>query len=114
MNRIKELRKRDGLTLKELAARLGVTESTAQRYESGYIRNMSYETVVTLANIFAESPGYIMGWENAPQVMADDIADIEREIIRAYRRAPDSRREAVRALLGVVESREKTSVSSAG
>ena len=114
MNRIKELRKRDGLTLKELAARIGVTESTAQRYESGHIKNMNYETVVALSNIFVESPGYIMGWEDAPQILADDITDLERDIIRAYRRSPESRREAVRALLGVVEDGKKLSASSAG
>lgn len=64
-NRINQLRKEKGLTLLELANRLGVTESTVQRYESGNIKNLKYETIIDLSEIFECSPGYLMGWENS-------------------------------------------------
>lgn len=61
--RIKELRLKNKLTLLEVANALGVSEATAQRYESGEIKNLKYDTIVALANLFNVSPGYLMGWE---------------------------------------------------
>nr|DAO76612.1 MAG TPA: helix-turn-helix domain protein [Caudoviricetes sp.] len=60
---IKQLRAANGLTLKELAEKLGVKEATAQRYESGEIKNIKYETIIKLSEIFGCSPAVIMGWE---------------------------------------------------
>ena len=48
-HRLRELRKERGLTLLQVAEKLGVTESTVQRYESGNIKNLKYETMVELA-----------------------------------------------------------------
>ena len=62
--RIKELRLKNKLTLLEVANALGVSEATAQRYESGEIKNLKYDTIVALANLFKVSPGYLMGWES--------------------------------------------------
>ena len=61
--RIKELRLKQNMTLLELANKLGVSEGTVQRYESGNIRNLKYDTIVSLANIFGCTPAYLMGWE---------------------------------------------------
>ncbi len=61
--RIKELRLKNKLTLLEVANALGVSEATAQRYESGEIRNLKYDTIVALADLFNVSPGYLMGWD---------------------------------------------------
>lgn len=63
--RIKERRLALGMTLLEVAARLGVKEATMQRYESGEIKNIKHETIVKLAEIFHCSPAYLMGWEAA-------------------------------------------------
>lgn len=53
------------MTLLQLAKRIGVSESTVQRYESGNIKNLKYETMITLSNIFGCSPQYLMGWDDA-------------------------------------------------
>lgn len=60
--RIKEMRIRRGLTLLEVAERIGVKEATVQRYESGSIKNIKHETICKLAEVFACDPGYLMGW----------------------------------------------------
>ena len=62
-NRIREIRKSKGMTLLQLAERLGVSESTVQRYESGNIKNLKYETMTDLSIIFNCSPSYLMGWD---------------------------------------------------
>lgn len=86
-NRIREIRKSKGMTLFQLAEKLGVSESTVQRYESGNIRNLKYETMTDLAIIFDCSPSYVMGWENPTEtnihidikITDDEIERIKRE-----------------------------------
>ena len=61
--RIKKCRLERGMTLLEVANALGVREATAQRYESGEIKNLKQATVLEMAKIFNCSPAYLMGWE---------------------------------------------------
>ena len=61
--RIKALRLQKGLTLLDVANALGVKEATAQRYESGEIKNLKHDTILQLAKLFNCSPSYLMGWE---------------------------------------------------
>lgn len=63
--RIKELRQASGITLLELANKLGVSESTVQRYENGTIKTIKYDTIIEMANIFRCSPAYMMGWDDS-------------------------------------------------
>lgn len=89
--RIKERRISCGLTLLEVADRLGVKEATVQRYESGEIKNIKHESIVNLANILNCSPAYLMGWtdivmEIAPKpTQVSLFTDAELEIIKKYR-----------------------------
>ena len=63
--RIKELRESAHMTLLDISKKLGVTEATAQRYESkNGIKNIPYEQIIKYAKIFNVSPSYIMGWES--------------------------------------------------
>jgi transcriptional regulator with XRE-family HTH domain len=53
------------MTLKEVANKIGVTEATAQRYESANgIKSIPYDIIEKYAEIFDVSPSYIMGWSN--------------------------------------------------
>lgn len=61
--RIKERRRSLGMTLAQLADLTGVKEATAQRWESGAIKTLKYDTVETLANALRCTPQYLMGWE---------------------------------------------------
>ena len=70
--RIKELRLQKKMTLLEMAKALGVSEATAQRYESGEIKNLKYDTIVALANLFNVSPAYLMGWDEDPKITQEE------------------------------------------
>ena len=61
MNRIKELRKKNGYTVKTLATQLGLAQSMLTNYENGSAmpRNQGFWT--DLAAIFAVSEAYLMG-----------------------------------------------------
>ncbi len=63
-HRIKQLRISAGMTLAELAEKVGVKEATAQRYESGEIKNIKHDTIRRMAKIFNCSPSYLIGWED--------------------------------------------------
>lgn len=78
--RIKERREAVGLTLAQLAEIAGVKEATAQRWESGNIKTIKYETVEILADALHCTPQYLMGWEeDKPATSSDDgLSDISK------------------------------------
>lgn len=62
--RIHERRLEKGITLAQVAEKLGVTEATAQRYECGNIKSIPYEYMCAYGEILNCSPCYLMGWED--------------------------------------------------
>ena len=52
-----------GLTQKEIADRVGVTEATVSRWESGDIKNMKRNKIAALARALDISPAVLMDWE---------------------------------------------------
>ena len=61
--KLKELRKSRGLTLDELAERVGTSKQTIHRYENGVITNVPPEKVESLAAALGTTPQELMGWE---------------------------------------------------
>lgn len=64
MNRIKELRKRKGLTLDDMSELTGINRATLNRYENGK-SEPKLNTWVDLANYFGVSVGYLQGFDGA-------------------------------------------------
>lgn len=63
--RIKQRRKELGLTLKQVAEALKVTEATLSRYESKEIQNMGIDKLEPLSKILKCSPVYLLnGYED--------------------------------------------------
>lgn len=71
---LKARRKELGLTLLEIAKRVGVSEATVQRWESGEIKTMRHGRIVKLAEVLELSPAQLMGWED--KAPADDYSKI--------------------------------------
>jgi len=63
--RIKQKRNEKGITLTQIASLLNVSEATAQRYESGSIKQVPYEHICSYAELFGCQPSYLMGWKSA-------------------------------------------------
>lgn len=61
--RIKTIRKQKGITLADLGARLGISESNMQRYESGKIASVSIDFINRLAPILEVKPEWLIGWD---------------------------------------------------
>jgi len=60
---IKCKRIESGMTLEELAAKVGVSRQTIQRYESGVIGNIPSDKIEMMAAALDTTPAALMGWE---------------------------------------------------
>lgn len=67
MNRLKELRKKNNITLQKLADYLHIANSAVSQYENGH-REPSFEIVSKLADYFNVSIDYLLGRENIESV----------------------------------------------
>lgn len=65
-DKLKGRRQELGLTLKDIAEKVGVSEGTVSRWESGDIANMRRDKIVKLADALQISPSVIMGWDDTP------------------------------------------------
>ena len=64
--RIKSRRTALGLTVEALAEQAGLSAATVYRYEAGDISHMRTDKLLPIANALNVSPGWLMGWEEAP------------------------------------------------
>lgn len=83
-DRIKYRRQQLGYTLLYIADQLGVKEATVQRYESGDIKNIKHETVVSIAEILRCDPAYLMGWQESP-ISSSSLSADEDKLLNIYK-----------------------------
>lgn len=62
--RIKFRRQQLGLSVDDIAKKLGKNRATIYRYESDEIENLPTTLLEPLAKVLQVSPAYLMGWEN--------------------------------------------------
>lgn len=63
---IKQRRQALGLTMKELAQKVGVSEATISRWESGNIASMKQTKIALLAQVLDVSPAILVSGETTP------------------------------------------------
>ena len=74
MNRIRQLRKERGITMKELGRIVGLAESTISQYENGK-REPDNKTLLMFSKYFGVSVDYILGLDLfAPEIPLDDFS----------------------------------------
>lgn len=103
--RLKELRQLNRYTLKEVADRLGVSEGTVQRYESGFIKVVPYEHITTLADFYDVDPEYIAGW-SAEYRKSDlkeikNLDDTDKALLKAFHAASKDTQDGILMILGI-------------
>ena len=70
---IKSKRLELGMTMKELAEKVGVSEGTISRWESGEIANMRRNVIVSLAKALNITPAVLMGWSEPDPIEARGV-----------------------------------------
>ncbi len=77
INRIREVRKQQELSMKKLGEMVGVAESTISQYERG-IRQPDLETILKISNALNVTVGYLIGDDEQkenPAVPSDSEVD---------------------------------------
>lgn len=81
---LKELRRRAGMTQKELADRLWLSKATVSYYEQS-LRYPSPEILVKISGVFHVSTDYLLGLEEKKQTL--DVTDLPEEDIEFLKNA---------------------------
>lgn len=97
MNNIRELRKKNGWSQADLAAKLSTTQQSIARYETGQ-RQLDPETIGALCEIFGCTADYLLG---RSQVRSFELAPDEAELLRGYRALSPEGREFIRHSLAL-------------
>lgn len=72
--KIYKLRSERGLTLEELAQKIGVGKSTVQKWETGSIKEMRRDKIQALADVLGVSPEFFFDIPKDEQYYTDDEA----------------------------------------
>lgn len=100
---MKERRLELGLTLKDVASALGVTESTVSRYETCDIKNMGIDKINALANVLQCDSGHLLG--RNPDDVFECPVKFKECIERIERLCPEKQKE-VFDYISFLESRK--------
>lgn len=65
IERIKERRLELEMSYQDLSDATGISKSTLQRYETGYIKKVPINQIEVLAKALHTTPSYLMGWDNS-------------------------------------------------
>ena len=74
--RIYMKRTENGMTMKQLADRLGVQTSAINKYEKGAVENIKRKTIEDMAKIFKCSPSWLMGFDADMDITVRDDNDL--------------------------------------
>ena len=70
--RMKQSRLLAGMTLDEVASRIGVSRPTVSKYESGVIGSIDYRRVEEIAGALGVTADYLLGRTDSPEQSNDD------------------------------------------
>lgn len=94
IKRLKSRRIELGYSYQELADKTGLSKSTLQRYETGYIKNMPIDKLEDIASALETSPSHLMGWEITNN---SNINSAEAKLIGSFNQLNDiGKREATK------------------
>lgn len=77
MNRLKELRKKNKTTQKEIANLLGVSEMTISRWEKETELSIKHEYINKLSDYFNVSVGYLLGYEDNNSFVSSVVNELD-------------------------------------
>lgn len=100
MKRMKDRREELNMSYQTLSEKVGISKSTLQRYETGYIKNMPVDKLEAIADALNVSPSYLMGWdEYKPTTLAahfdgDDYTEDELDEIKQFAQFVKNRKQS--------------------
>lgn len=108
---LKNRRLQLGLTQKQVADRVGVSEATVSRWESGDIANMRRDRIAGLADALRTTPDFIMtglaGPRQAPPGPTPEESQLQEMLEKLRRLTPENRSAALAQLDLLLTRQEK-------
>lgn len=98
-NRIRELRKRAGLSQKDLAQLAGISQPAISQVEND-TRPLTVDWMRTFARIFGVSPAELLGEDDNPLQLSDD----ERQLLANFRAASPAQRQIIERVAEPLQS----------
>ena len=98
--RLRELRKKAGLTQKEFAKIFGAAQNTVSQWETG-TRSIDGETLCKLSDYFGVSVDYLLGLSDEKKSPAENLSEAKREMIELVDQLSD---EQVSKLLQIAKA----------
>lgn len=116
MNRIKELRKRLGMTQEEFGQKIGVTRGSISHYESENHGAEPIDRIIyTICAQFGVNPDWLRGGDPPIYVQSEapglllhqlqeeyDLSPLDLEIIKAYITLPEADRKGIRKFVKTI------------
>ena len=101
---IREKRKEAGLTVDELASKIGKNRATIYRYENNSIESLPSDILIPLANALSITPGDLI--KRNPNAVATNpdvlhLSSTELELVKKYRRLDAVGKATVDAVIDV-------------
>lgn len=109
-NNIKKYRKERGLTLKELAEKIDLTEATVQKYEAGNIKKIDVEMLKKISDALEVLPENLTEWDKKEYEKYKEAkrGAQEARIIKLYSQLTFGHKKAVQTLMeNLIECQEK-------
>ena len=82
---IRRRREELDLTLLDIAKKVGVSEATIQRYESGKIKNIRQDKIVKLAAALKFTPAELLGWDEEIQTELEENKTGDKRVYKVVR-----------------------------
>ena len=96
IERIKNRRLALELSYQDLSDATGISKSTLQRYETGFIKKVPINQMEVLARALHVTPAYLMGWEEPAPL---SLSQQEETLIKKYRQLDADGKERVNYVL---------------
>jgi transcriptional regulator with XRE-family HTH domain len=109
--KVRSLRKKQGLNQKMLAEVSGVSAATISRIESGKVEKVRPETLVSLASALGASAEYLTG--KTTKITSGDLMKSDAcfmDILSSYTKLSRKRREALREMANFLAMEEEQEV----
>lgn len=115
-DRIKSRRDELDMTLDEVAAKVGVSKSTIQRYENGLIGRIKLPVIESIADALWISPDWLVGAseEKTAVPKGDGLSPLEAQLMEYIRRLTDDQKRMLLAQIELLLSTQESLPDSQG
>lgn len=99
---LKNRRMELGLSLRDVAEKVGVNASTINRWESGEIEDMKRKWIAAYAKALQIPPAIVMGWEEPPCGIMTELTNYEERLLQKFRALDPDRQHVIETMINAL------------